>query len=120
MLVRDADGQYESIDFRETAPAAAHETMYDGNVNGSTFGGLAAGVPGELRGLEYLHKKYGRLGWAEVVQPAIRLAEDGFEVGVDLVRYMDVATKVIYGRNFLKDDPEWAEDFAPKIGRAHV
>lgn len=59
MLVRDKDGKYESIDYRESAPAAAHRDMYRGNVNGSVFGGLAVGVPGELRGLQYLHDKYG-------------------------------------------------------------
>ena len=59
ILIRDADGNYESIDYRETAPAAAYEEMYQGNILGSLLGGLAAGVPGELRGLEYLHNKYG-------------------------------------------------------------
>ena len=59
MLVRGPDGSYESVDYRETAPAAAYEDMYDGNVYGSIIGGLAVGVPGELRGLEYLHNKYG-------------------------------------------------------------
>lgn len=59
MLVRDAHGNYETIDFRESAPAAAFENMYQGNAMGSVVGGLSAGVPGELRGLEYLHKKHG-------------------------------------------------------------
>jgi gamma-glutamyltranspeptidase/glutathione hydrolase len=59
MLVRGPDGQYESIDFRETAPAAAYENMYENLTMGSIFGGLASGIPGEIRGLEYLHKKYG-------------------------------------------------------------
>jgi gamma-glutamyltranspeptidase len=58
-LVRGSDGQYESIDFRETAPAAAHENMYENFTTGSLIGGLAVGVPGDIRGLEYLHKKYG-------------------------------------------------------------
>jgi gamma-glutamyltranspeptidase/glutathione hydrolase len=40
-LVRSANGSYEMIDFRETAPAAATEDMYDGNYNGSLIGGLA-------------------------------------------------------------------------------
>jgi gamma-glutamyltranspeptidase/glutathione hydrolase len=59
MLVRGSDGRYESIDFRETAPAAAHENMYENFTIGSILGGLASGVPGEIQGLEYLHKKYG-------------------------------------------------------------
>ena len=59
MLVRDAEGKYETIDYREAAPAAAAEDMYEGNVIGSVLGGLAVGVPSELRGLEYLHTKYG-------------------------------------------------------------
>lgn len=58
-LIRDSDGNYEAVDFRESAPAAAFEDMYRGNINGSIFGGLAAGVPGEVRGLEYIHQKYG-------------------------------------------------------------
>ena len=59
MLVRGPDGSYETVDFRETAPAAAFEDMYEGNILGSVFGGLSVAVPGELRGLEYLHRKYG-------------------------------------------------------------
>ena len=59
MLVRDAEGKYEVIDYRETAPAAAHRDMYQGRENASTIGGLAVGVPGELRGLEYLHQRFG-------------------------------------------------------------
>lgn len=58
-MVRDSAGNYEAIDFREAAPLAAHENMYEGNINGSIFGGLAAGVPSELRGLEHMHVKYG-------------------------------------------------------------
>lgn len=59
MMVRDSEGHYEAIDFRESAPAAAYENMYEGNVEGSKFGGLSAGVPSEVAGLEYAHKKYG-------------------------------------------------------------
>lgn len=112
ILIRDADGNYESIDYRETAPAAAYEEMYQGNILGSLLGGLAAGVPGELRGLEYLHNKYGALPWRAVVNPAIHVARDGFEVSEDLVRYMDAGASNPPG-NFLVEDPVWAEDFAP-------
>lgn len=79
MLVRSETGEYESIDFREMAPAAAHQDMYEGNENGSIFGGLAVAVPGEIMGLEYLWWKYGRLSWGEVVGPAVGVAREGFE-----------------------------------------
>lgn len=58
-MIRDADGNYEAVDFREVAGAAASEDMYQGNVAGSVYGGLAVGVPSEVRGLEYIHEKYG-------------------------------------------------------------
>lgn len=78
MLVRDHQGNYEAIDFRETAPAAAFEEMYNADIQLSIYGGLAAGVPGEVRGLEYVHQKYGKLPWKDVMQGAIKLARDGF------------------------------------------
>lgn len=64
-LVRDADGNYEAVDFRESAPADASEDMYKDRHMDSVIGGLSVAVPGEVRGLEYLHKKYGvRIGAA--------------------------------------------------------
>ncbi|KAI9827416.1 MAG: hypothetical protein M1819_006957 [Sarea resinae] len=111
MLVRAANGSYESIDFRETAPASAYEDMYAGNTEGSLFGGLASGVPGELRGLEHLHRNYGQLPWATVVMPAVEVARSGFDVTSDLVRYMEFATHD--QADFLTQDPAWAIDFAP-------
>ncbi|KAL8380861.1 hypothetical protein RB595_005246 [Gaeumannomyces hyphopodioides] len=112
MLVRGADGSHEVIDYRETAPAAASEDMYRDNVAGSVYGGLSVGIPGELRGLEYLHNKYGSLPWRAVVNPAVKVARDGFPVTEDLVRYMAQALRTS-PTNFLVDDPAWAEDFAP-------
>jgi gamma-glutamyltranspeptidase/glutathione hydrolase len=109
MLVRSSNGSYEFIDFRECAPAAAFETMYSpplSNANYSLYGGLASGVPGELRGLEYLHKKYATMPWKHLMQPAIKLARFGFNVSSDLVRYMGTY-------DFLVNDETWALDFAP-------
>ncbi|KAK7421996.1 hypothetical protein QQZ08_009717 [Neonectria magnoliae] len=116
MLVRSDNGTYEFIDFRETAPAAAFEDMYTNNTSLSLYGGLASGVPGELRGLEYLHRNYGVLPWADVVAPAIRVARYGFTVNEDLIRYMNS----IGGGEFLTDDPTWAFDFAPKGHRVKL
>ena len=70
-----------------------------------------SGVPGELRGLEHLHEKYGRLPWFEVVNPSVHLARYGFRVNQDLVRYMESAIEGL--DNFLENDPSWAIDFAP-------
>lgn len=111
-LVRDANGNYETIDYRESAPAAAYEDMYQGNLEGAVWGGLSVAVPGELRGLEYLHKKYGSAPWSALALPAEYFARYGFNVTEDLVRYMDAAITGPRG-NFLVEDPVWAEDFAP-------
>lgn len=72
---------------------------------------MGSGVPGEPRGLEYLHKHFGKLSWSHVLRPAINVARNGFTVTQDLVNYMDSATK---GKNnFLVNEPTWAIDFAP-------
>lgn len=111
MIVRASNGSYEFIDFRETAPAAAFKNMYVNNTGASLFGGLASGVPGELRGLEHLHKGYGLLAWKQVMAPAIKVARYGFEVTRDLVNQEMSAIK---GQsNFLVEDPSFAIDFAP-------
>ncbi|UNI15896.1 hypothetical protein JDV02_002382 [Purpureocillium takamizusanense] len=110
MLLRTSNGTYEFVDFRETAPAAAYEDMYKNNVQASILGGLASGVPGELRATEYVHKKYGKLRWAEVIRPSIKLARHGFAVTQDLVKYMNNVTP---NNKFLTEDPTWAIDFAP-------
>lgn len=68
-------------------------------------------MPGEIRGLEYLHKNYGKLPWCVVMQPAIKVARDGFKVTQDLVNQAKSATA---GQsNFLVEDPSFAIDFAP-------
>jgi gamma-glutamyltranspeptidase/glutathione hydrolase len=111
MMVRSKNGSYEDIDFRETAPAAAFEDMYKGNVKGSVTSGLASGVPGELKGLQYLHENYGVLPWKSVVMPAVHVAREGWEVTQDLVNYMTWASSP--KNDFLVNDPTWAIDFAP-------
>ena len=89
MLVRKADGTAEALDFRERAPLAAHRDMYldaKGDVipKLSTHGYKAVGVPGTVAGLALAHKRYGRLKWADLVEPARKLAADGFEVSYHL------------------------------------
>ncbi len=85
MLIRMATGNAVMVDYREQAPGAATHNMYldaGGNVipGASIEGALAVGVPGTVAGLALAERKYGKLGLERVMQPAIRLAEDGFEV----------------------------------------
>jgi gamma-glutamyltranspeptidase / glutathione hydrolase len=88
MLIRPgsnalAHGQPHFLDYREKAPSAASTDMYldaQGNVipKMSTVGSKASGVPGTVAGLAYAEKQYGRLGLVKVMQPAIKLARDGY------------------------------------------
>ena len=84
MLVRFADGRATFIDFREKAPLKASRNMYlDANgklTRDSLVGWRASGVPGSVRGFELAHKKYGHKSWSEVLDPAVKLASDGFPV----------------------------------------
>lgn len=84
MLIQK-DGQGDFIDYRETAPAAAHRDMYlddKGNVvaNKSVYGIHASGVPGSVAGMWLAHQKHGTLDWKTLVEPAVKLAEQGFIV----------------------------------------
>src|ERR1043166_2138556 len=85
MLIREADGEEEAIDYRETAPSAATRDMYldaSGNVikGASTDGYKAVAVPGTVAGLALVHKRHGKLPWRELVEPARKLAANGFIV----------------------------------------
>ena len=78
-----------AIDYREMAPAKASRDMFldrMGNYDRkkAQFSLLSAGVPGTVAGLHYALKKYGTLSWGEVLDPAIKLAEEGFIVPHDL------------------------------------
>jgi gamma-glutamyltranspeptidase/glutathione hydrolase len=84
LVVRMHDGTTAALDFREKAPLAAQRDMYlDGKghpTDRSITGHLAAGVPGSVAGLWELHRKFGSLPWTRLVEPAIRLAAQGFPV----------------------------------------
>jgi gamma-glutamyltranspeptidase / glutathione hydrolase len=95
MMIRLKDGRTTAIDYREMAPAAASRNVYldkNGDVikgeGGSIEGYRAAGVPGTVRGMELALKKYGshRLTWSQLIEPARRLATNGFTVTNSLAR----------------------------------
>jgi gamma-glutamyltranspeptidase / glutathione hydrolase len=84
LLFYDAKtGQIKALDFRERAPLKATRNMYldaQGKVrsNLSVNGHLATATPGTVAGLYEVHKRYGKLTWSQTIEPAIRLAEQGF------------------------------------------
>lgn len=88
------DGKGDFIDYRETAPSAAHRDMYldeQGQVieNKSIYGIHASGVPGSVAGMWLAHKKHGTLPWNALVQPAVILAEQGFVVPEKLAQLIE-------------------------------
>src|SRR5918998_2526897 len=95
MMIRLRDGRATAIDYREMAPAAAHRDVYldaRGELikgeGGSLVGYRASGVPGTVAGMELALKKYGsgKLTWAQLVEPARRLAAEGFALPYGLAR----------------------------------
>ncbi|MGY2257239.1 gamma-glutamyltransferase [Pseudomonas reactans] len=97
MTVQLADGRKTFLDFREKAPLAATANMYldkDGNVieGLSAKGHLAVGVPGTVSGMELALSKYGTLKRAQVIAPAIKLAENGFELEQGDIDLLHTAT----------------------------
>lgn len=90
MIVHDAaSGQSRAIDYREMAPAAADRDMFldgEGNADSdrSLYSGAASGVPGTVAGMKAALDEFGSMEWAEVIAPAIRLAEEGIEVTPEL------------------------------------
>lgn len=88
LYYRAKDGSLTFLDFRERAPRASTPTMFEAEAqppkgpasSPSQLGGLAAGVPGEPAGIEALVTRFGKLPLREVVAPALRLAERGFQV----------------------------------------
>ncbi|WP_443694195.1 gamma-glutamyltransferase [Pseudomonas sp.] len=97
MTVQLADGRKTFLDFREKAPLAATADMYldkAGNVveGLSAKGHLAVGVPGTVSGMELALSKYGTLKRAQVIAPAIKLAENGFALEQGDIELLHTAT----------------------------
>src|SRR6202163_4415005 len=93
MLVRLADGRTNFLDYREVAPGAATRNMYikaDGKLDeeASVIGYKSVAVPGTVAGLELALKTYGTMKLADLMAPAIGLAENGFAVSDKLARQL--------------------------------
>jgi gamma-glutamyltranspeptidase / glutathione hydrolase len=105
----------KAFDGRETAPAAATEKLFqtpDGKAMDfykGVVGGRSVGAPGVVRMLEMAHKQYGKLPWARLFEPAIKLAEEGFTVTPRMVELLKTEP-------YLKNDPVAAAYFYDKDG----
>jgi gamma-glutamyltranspeptidase/glutathione hydrolase len=118
MVYRSAKGKTNTLDFREKAPAGASANMYLDSVGNvipdmSLATHQASGVPGSVDGMVAAHRKYGKLNWAELVEPAIKLARDGFKVTKRLADDLNRNAADFQKRNpgkkyFLKNTP-WQE-----------
>jgi gamma-glutamyltranspeptidase/glutathione hydrolase len=87
LVYRSASGETNTLDFREKAAAQASRDMFLDSAGmpvaeKSLLGHLAAGVPGSVAGMVAAHEKYGKLKWADLVEPAIKLASQGFPISV--------------------------------------
>src|SRR5208282_1829331 len=115
LLHRQSDGFETMLDAREKAPGAASRDMYldkSGNAieNASIAGSLASAIPGEPAAFEYLARKYGKLPLKQSLQPAIRLAREGFPL------YARLQYGIKAKRDILARSPDAAKAFLTADG----
>lgn len=110
-ISRDGRGRVLTIDFREAAPRGARRDLYFATPGKAavspTEGSLASGVPGSVAGLALAHRRAGRLPWKTIVEPAVRLARDGFPMPAN------VSESIGFDRERLAKDPATARIFLP-------
>lgn len=118
LVLYQADGSVTTLDFREKAPARASRDMYldeEGNYESekSKIGGLASGVPGTVDGMISALERYGTLPLEVIMEPAIRLAEDGYRLRHSHAMSLNAAAENLSrfegsSRIFLREDGrEW-------------
>lgn len=123
MVIKPPNDTAYTIDFRETAPSASNATMFLKDPLSSIWGGLAVGVPGEIRGLAEAHRRWGKLPWRKIIEPSVKLSTR-FRVTKILAERLQVSLGPKYSfvdlialqtaGMFMVNDPDWAPIFAPK------
>ena len=107
MIWLSAERRAHMLDFRETAPSVVDLASFERRPLPAEERGKLVGVPGEVSGLYELHRRFGKLSWAEVVRPAREAAQRGFQVGRHL------AQMLAYGQERLIADPGLSQVFYP-------
>jgi gamma-glutamyltranspeptidase/glutathione hydrolase len=118
MVYRSATGETNTLDFREKAPSGASVNMFL-DAAGNVVPGMslnthqASGVPGSVDGMVEANRKYGKLKWADLVQPAIDLAHNGFKISKRLAdiynRSQSAFKKANPDKNYFIKDTPWQE-----------
>ncbi len=93
VLLHLANGDVHSLDFRETAPAAITPAHLAQDAHGSIKGARAVAVPGTVAGLAALLERFGTWSWERVLEPAIKLADNGFWLTMRQAAYLELYTK---------------------------
>ena len=110
LLIRTADGATRAIDYKETAPAAAHPGMFANRLE-STVGYKASAVPGTVAGMGLAHARFGKLPWKDVLEPARRFALKGFPASQRMELILALQVPV------MKQFPETAKIFLHSADR---
>jgi gamma-glutamyltranspeptidase / glutathione hydrolase len=129
MVVRMAGGATRAFDYKETAPAAARPGMFANRAE-STVGYKASAVPGTVAGMGLAHSRFGKLPWRVVLEPARRLAKNGFPASqrMEIIlalqvpvmkQYPDTAAIFLHGsdRPLKQGEPVKQPDLALTIAR---
>ncbi|KAI8096996.1 gamma-glutamyltransferase [Halteromyces radiatus] len=107
MLIRSPNGTYELIDFRERAPAKAHQDMFVEDPMLAQVGALSIATPGEIRGFELAHRRHGKLEWYKLFEPAIHIARYGFVATAFQESRLELAA------DWIMESQVWKDIYAP-------
>lgn len=108
-LFRNHDGSVlEALDFREAAPSSAYPGMFVGREDQAFYGVRSIAIPGDVKGIQVLHEKYGRSPWPLLFEGAIKLARDGFKVTPELAR------RLLFFEKDILANPTLRPTYAPK------
>ena len=117
LVYRSSKGEVAALDYREKAPAGASRNMYldpsgEPIKEKSLYGHLAAGVPGSVDGMIKAHSRFGKLKWADLLEPAVKLATKGFTLtSMQANELNGLKEKLIHfnpgGTAFVKASGDW-------------